>query len=114
MKRASVTAVGTAGAGTGAALTATLASACCVGPSLAPLAVWILGAGGLVAVSALRPYAPYLLAAAALMLAFSFRSAYAQRSCVTRGVRFARFVTWIAAILWLLSLADSIYGFFHE
>ncbi len=71
-----LSAISAAGAGTGAALTATLASACCVGPSLAPVAISLLGAGGLIAVSALRPYTPLLLIGAALMLAFSFRQAY--------------------------------------
>ncbi len=50
-----------AGVGAGAALAGRLASACCVGPSLAPIAISVLGAGGLIAVSALRPYTPLLL-----------------------------------------------------
>lgn len=91
-----LSAIGAAGIGTGAALTATLASACCVGPSLAPLAISLLGAGGLIAVSALRPYTALLLIGAALMLAFSFRQSYARKSncsvertapSVSRGIR---------------------------
>jgi len=121
--RSSVSSIGAAGVGTGAALTATLASACCVGPSLAPIAISVLGASGLIALTALRPYTPLLLLGATLMLAFSFRQIYSVRSnClaqgasapVSRGVRFARIITWIAAFLWLASVADSIYGFLHE
>jgi len=114
--------LGSATAGTGAALTAALAGACCVGPSLAPVMIWLLGASGLIAVSSLRPYTAPLLVVSALLLAFSFRRVYSAPSCgdgepkvpVSRALKAARVVTWIAALIWLASAADSIYGFVNE
>ena len=115
--------IGASGASAAAGLSAALSAACCTGPSLAPLALSILGAGGLIAVSGLRPYAPVLLVLAGLMLAYSFVSAYRKTQiCITRDgsakirttVRIARAVTWLAAGLWLFSVADSLYGFLHE
>ena len=121
MKARDASAIGAAGVGTSAALTAALASACCVGPSIAPIAMSLLGAGGLIAVSGLRPYTPILLVGAALMLAFSFRQCYwkpevrcEDSTRISRGLRIARIITWIASLLWLVSVADSIYGFIHE
>lgn len=115
-------AVGAASVGTGAAVTAALASACCVGPSLAPMMISLLGASGLIAVSTLRPYTVPLLLASALMLAFSFRRAYRAPCCagsegqvpVSRAQKAVRVATWIAASLWLASVVDSIYGFLRE
>ena len=111
------TAIGAATVGSGAALTAGVASACCVGPALAPIFVSILGAGGLAAVSGLRPFTPWMLLAAAVMLGFSFFQLYRRQAmCAPApiGVRIARVVTWLASVLWLLSTAYSIYGFLHE
>ncbi|HEY2473845.1 MAG TPA: mercuric transporter MerT family protein [Candidatus Cybelea sp.] len=114
-------AIGAATVGTGAALTAGIASACCVGPALAPIFVSVLGASGLVAVSGLRPYTPWLLIASAAMLGFSFLQTYRRPACATGGsasvsigVRIARVVTWAAAALWLASTAYSIYGLVNE
>ena len=120
MKRVNaVSAIGAATAGTSAAMVAAVASACCVGPSVAPLLISVLGASGLIALTWLRPYTPLLLILSAALLAFSFRRAYAPSSCaqgegVPRSVKLARVVTWLAALLWLLSAGDSIYGFLHE
>jgi hypothetical protein len=122
VKRTSeVTAISAAGLGTGAALTAGVASACCVGPALAPIFLSVLGASGLAAVSGLRPFTPWLLLVSGLMLSFSFWSSYRQPACangvtpsISRAVRLVRVVTWLAATLWLVSAAYSIYGFLNE
>ena len=123
MKRSSeIQAVGVATVGTGAAVTAAIASACCVGPALAPIFLAIFGASGLVAVSGLRPYTFWMLLGSAAMLAFSFRQLYRKNACstptamstVSRGVRFARAILWIAALLWFVSSSYALYGFFHE
>jgi hypothetical protein len=101
-------AIGAATIGTGAALTAGVAGACCAGPALAPVFLAILGSGGLIAASALRPFTPWMLLGSAAMLAFSFRQSY--RSCS----RVARVVTWVAAGLWVVSTAYAVYGLFNE
>lgn len=115
-------AVGIATFGTGAALTAGIASACCVGPALAPVFVAVLGAGGLAAVSGLRPYTPWLLLASGVMLSFSFWRTYRRATCAVENpattcsfsLRAARFVTWLAALLWLASAVYAVYGFLNE
>ncbi|MFZ0031262.1 MAG: hypothetical protein WAK84_05265 [Candidatus Cybelea sp.] len=122
MSRANeVSAISAAGLGTGAALTAGVASACCVGPALAPVFLAVLGASGLATVSGLRPFTPWLLAGSALMLGFSFWSSYRRPPCaesialpISRAVHVARVVTWLAATLWIISAAYSIYGFLNE
>ena len=115
-------AIGAAAVGTGAAVTAGVASACCVGPALAPIFLAVLGSGGLIAVSTLRPYAPWMLLGAAVMLTFSFRQTYHQQPCTVDGtpapkpvsLRVARAVTWIAAALWVLATAYAVYGLLNE
>lgn len=120
MKRSNeASAIGTATVGTAAAVTAALASACCVGPSLAPVLISVLGASGLIAMTWLRPYTPLLLVLSAALLTLSFHHAYAPSSCpqvdeIPRSVKVARMVTWLAALLWLFAVGDSIYGFLHE
>jgi MerT mercuric transport protein len=114
-------AVGVATVATGSAVTATVAAACCVGPSLAPVLLPVLGASGLIAIAALRPYTLWLELFAALMLAYSFCQVYRRRascdsgeSALPRSLRVARIVTWIAAGLWIVSLAYGLYGLTHE
>ena len=115
-------AIGAATVGTGAALTAGVAGACCVGPALAPIFLAILGSSGLIAVTSLRPYTPWMLAASAAMLGFSFWQIYRRPSCaadgtplpVSFGARIARIVVWMAAVLWLVSTAYAVFGLLHE
>lgn len=121
MKRVrEASAVGAATVGTGAALTAGVASACCVGPAVAPIFVTVLGAGGLAAVSGLRPYTPWMLLASGAALAFSLRLLRRRSGCdpapaaIPPSVRIARIVTWLACVVWLGSAAYSAYGFLHE
>jgi hypothetical protein len=117
-----VGAIGAATVGTGAALTAGVASACCVGPALAPIFVAVLGAGGLATVSGLRPFTPWLLLASGVTLAFSFWQTHLRAACtpdgsaivLPLGLRIARFVTWAASVLWLASAIYAVYGFLDE
>lgn len=117
-----VGAIGAATLGTGAVLTAGVASACCVGPALAPIFLSILGAGGLATVAGLRPFSPLLFLGSAAMLAFAFRQSYRRSTCEADGstrvapasLRVARGVTWVAAILWLAVASYALYGAFHE
>ncbi len=65
-------AASTALVGVGTALSATLASACCVGPVAAPLVVAVLGAGGAAWATGLKPYSWILLAGSGQLLGYSF------------------------------------------
>jgi hypothetical protein len=120
--RKDATAAGAAAVATGSAFTATVAAACCVGPSLAPLLLPVIGASGLIAIAALRPYTLWLELFAALTLAYSFRQVYRGHApceaggapAVPRSVRVARIVTWIAAGMWIVSFAYGLYGLTHE
>jgi hypothetical protein len=113
--------VGAATAATGSAVTAAVAATCCVGPSIAPLLLPVLGASGLIAIAALRPYMIWLEVTTALLLTFSFWQIYRRRTTcgkatapVPTSLRVARIATWTAAGLWLLSLLYAFYGVTHE
>jgi len=105
---------GTAVGAVGAALTATVASLCCVGPIL----VSVLGVSGTVLAARVGPYRPYLMAASLLLLGVSFWLAYGSPSlspsgaaCPTRSGRATRLLLWIAAAAWILALlVPSIVG----
>jgi hypothetical protein len=120
--RQDATAVGAATAATGSAITAAVAAACCVGPSIAPLLLPVLGASGLIAIAALRPYMIWLEVITALLLAFSFWQVYRRRalcvqtnaSPIPTSLRVARIATWVATGLWFLSLLYALYGATHE
>jgi mercuric ion transport protein len=102
--------IGAAGAsltGVGAAVTAMVASLCCIGP----VVVSIVGVSGAVAAAGLKPYRPLLiLASLALILAgvwFAYRPAMAPGSgaaCPSRPGRISRSIVWIAAALWLAAI----------
>jgi len=69
----------------GAALSAVLASSCCVGP----IVLAALGVGGVGAAAALAPYRPYFLAATAVLLGFAYYRTYrkpaASEACCVPG-----------------------------
>jgi CDP-diglyceride synthetase len=98
-----------AGVGAGAALTATLAGACCISPTLAPLIVGTLGVSGAVALAGIKPYTPWLLGGSFLMLVYSFWSAYRRRGdCRMKPRRGVRTMLWISALIWLLAAANTL------
>jgi hypothetical protein len=122
MKTQETSAIGAAAVGTGAVLTATIASACCVGPALAPVFLSILGASGLAAVAGLRPYSVWLLLLSAGLLAFGFRQVFRGPTCAVEGtqptlalgVRVARAALIAAAAVWFVSAIYAIYGLINH
>lgn len=90
---------GSAVGASGAAVAALFSTLCCAGPAVAAL----FGAGGALAAARLEPYRPYLLAAAAAMLAFGFWRAYRPvrggAACSVRTGSWIRALLWVSAIL---------------
>ena len=108
-------ALGVATTGVSAAVTATLASACCIGPTIAPLVVSVLGVGGAAWAAGLKPYSPYLLVGALLLLGYGFWTVYRPR-ITSSGDRCApavpwpiRTVLWAALALWMVALLLNIF-----
>ena len=87
----------------GAVLTAIGASLCCIGPLL----FVVFGVGAVGAATAFAPLRPYLLAVAALALAFGFYRTYFRREACAPGEACATKTAGRAARvgLWLASLA---------
>lgn len=104
---------GAAVGGLAAAVTATFASLCCIGP----VTFFLLGAGGAVAAAGLAPFRLPLLLASGIMLGLGFWRTHrvpstAGGACPPRVGRWIRvslriaLVAWIAgAILWLAACA---------
>ena len=109
--------MGSATAGAGAALAATLASVCCA-PVVAPLVVGVLGATGAATAAGLKPYSPYLFGASLAMLAFGFWSIRRPRSCAIGGApvskpvswRIAQAVLYLAVAVWLAAVAFTLFA----
>jgi mercuric ion transport protein len=101
-------AIGTSIAGLGAALTATAATLCCVGPAV----VAVVGVGGAVAAASLKPYRPLLILVSVALLGLGFWLTYRPRAadgsagvaCPTRAGRLSRRIVWIAAAFWLAAV----------
>src|SRR5579872_3857011 len=105
---------GAAVGGLAGALTATIASLCCVGP----VTFFLLGAGGAVAAAGLKPFRLPLLIASGILLAFgywrTYRAPSAAAACpphIGRWVRLSlkiAITAWIVgATLWLAACAPS-------
>lgn len=111
-------AMGTATAGVGAALTATLASVCCTGPVVAPIVVGLLGATGAAAAASLKPFTPYLFALSLIMLTIGFRSVYRKTPVCVAGastsvvlsLKISRAVLWFASAIWIVSVIFTLYS----
>lgn len=103
--------VGAVTAGTGAALIATAASACCA-PVAAPLIVSLLGVSGAVWAAGLKPYSPYLVLLSAGFLAYGHWRIYRvrRRACEDgtcqrlKASPTVRTVLWGATVFWLIAL----------
>jgi mercuric ion transport protein len=101
-------AISTSIAGLGAALTATAATLCCVGPAV----VAVVGVGGAVAAASLKPYRPLLILVSVALLGLGFWLTYQPRAavgssavaCPTRAGRLSRRIVWIAAAFWLAAV----------
>lgn len=100
--------VGAAAGGVGGAGLSVAAAACCT-PILAPLVVSLFGVSGAIWAAGLKPYSGWIVAGSGALIAFGFWLVYRpQRSadaCELRRPRGVRVVLWLAAALWLLSLA---------
>ena len=95
-----------AGAST-AALTSMASSICCIGP----LAITLLGVNGAILGAIIKPYRPYLLTAALLLLTFAYwrlkfpRASKNGATCSIKAMRQQKtvlrvgFAIWIAAVL---------------
>jgi hypothetical protein len=105
---------GAAVGGLAGALTATIASLCCIGP----ITFFLLGAGGAVAAAGLRPFRLPLLIASGVMLGIGYwrtnRAPSAAAACPPQAGRWIRIslriaiVAWIVgAVLWLAACAPS-------
>jgi hypothetical protein len=97
----------------GAAVVAAVASACCVGPVVAPIFVSVLGASGAAWAAGLKPYSPYLLLGSLVLLAWGFWRVRRRRRLCAQGVcspspRGVRVTLWVASVLWLASAAANV------
>jgi mercuric ion transport protein len=100
--------VGSTAGAVGAALTATVASLCCVGP----VVVSLVGVSGAVLAAGLKPYRPYLMVGSLVLLGVSFWLAYRPggassrpgAACPVQSGRTTRLMLWIAAGAWVLAL----------
>jgi hypothetical protein len=111
-------AIASGSTGIAAGLLSVVAASCCVSPTLAPLIVGIVGAGGAVWAASLKPYAFWILGLAGLSLAYGFWSVYrpvaqcdvAQPprlrilSLVSKGSLWLGAVFWAAALMLQLIL----------
>jgi hypothetical protein len=88
------------------AFVAAVAGLCCVGP----LAITVLGVGGVVAAAGLKPYRLPLLAVSFVLLAAALRQTYRPRmatsggSCPIIAGRVTRIGLWIAVAVWWTAL----------
>ncbi len=90
-----------------AALTSVASSICCIGP----LAITLLGVNGAILGAAIKPYRPFLLTAALVVLAFAYwrfkssRNGSEGASCPIRAIRLQKIMlrigvaTWIGAVI---------------
>jgi mercuric ion transport protein len=101
-------AIGSSLAGAAAAVSATAASLCCVGPAV----VSIIGVSGAVAAAALKPYRAPLTLGSLVLLGVGFWLSYRPApvgesgavACPTRAGRLSRKIVWIAAAVWLFAV----------
>ena len=89
-----------------AALTSAASSICCIGP----LAITLLGVNGAILGAAIKPYRPFLLTAALVLLAFAYwrlkssRNASEGAVCSIRAMRLQKIVLWIGGATWILAV----------
>ncbi len=89
-----------------AALTSVASSICCIGP----LAITLLGVNGAILGAAIKPYRPFLLTAALLLLAFAYWHFMGSRNgaegavCSIRAMRLQKIVLRVSAIIWITAV----------
>ncbi len=90
------TAVSTSGA-VGLSAIASFIGLCCIGP----WSVALFGVPGAVALARFQPARPYLLVAAALLLAWSFWTVYRPQPLTGEACDTKRRSVWLQGVLWL-------------
>ena len=89
-----------------ATLTTVASSICCIGP----LAITLLGVNGAILGAAIKPYRPFLLTAAIVLLAFAYWRLTGSRNgaegavCSIRAMRLQKVVLWIGAVIWIAAV----------
>ncbi len=89
-----------------AALTSAASSICCIGP----LAITLLGVNGAILGAAIKPYRPYLLTAAFVLLAFAYwrlmkvPAGGEGASCSIRAMRLQKIVLWVGVVIWVAAV----------
>ena len=89
-----------------AALTSVASSICCIGP----LAITLLGVNGAILGAAIKPYRPYLLTAALVLLAFAYWRLMKSpaggegASCSIRAMRLQKIVLWVGVAIWVAAV----------
>ncbi len=89
-----------------AALTSVASSICCIGP----LAITLLGVNGAILGAAIKPYRPFLLTAAFVLLAFAYwrlvrsRNARDGASCSIHAMRLQNIVLRIGVAVWIAAV----------
>jgi len=89
-----------------AALTSVASSICCIGP----LAITLLGVNGAILGAAIKPYRPYLLTAALVLLAFAYWRLMKSpaggegTSCSIRAMRLQKMGLWVGVVIWVAAV----------
>ena len=89
-----------------AALTSVASSICCIGP----LAITLLGVNGAILGAAIKPYRPFLLTAALVLLAFAYWRLAGSRNgaegavCSIRAMRLQKIVLRVGAVIWIAAV----------
>ena len=89
-----------------AALTSLASSICCIGP----LAITLLGVNGAILGAAIKPYRPFLLTVAAVLLAFAYWRVKRSQNraegavCSIRAMRVQKTVLRAGVIIWIAAV----------
>lgn len=99
---------------TGAVLTAIIASLCCIGP----IAVAMIGIGGVAAFSVFWDYRPYLIGLTVVLLGLAFYFTYRKREVVCEdgtckfesASKWSKTAVWLATLIALLAIVFPYFG----
>ena len=104
----SVTRMGSLFGASGAAITSTAASICCIGP----LGIAFLGVNGAILAASLKPYRFYFLGVSLLMLGWAHWTIRRKasrgaegRACSIRTGRITKIILWTATAMWVAAVA---------
>ncbi len=89
-----------------AALTSVASSICCIGP----LAITLLGVNGAILGASIKPYRPYLLTTALVLLGFAYWRLMKSpgggeaAGCSIRAMRLQKMVLWVGVVIWVAAV----------